>query len=165
MGRRVYPPRENGGLVGAAKKREFPLARAPTARIPAGRRATRGRPPLGLAQRCRIFLDVVEKHAYFRHLAIEELVNEAELLRSRQAIIGEMADVLPEAGVRIRIARTGGDGHGARRKQAEQPWACPAAANLATGARLKITVEHRGRRPTKGRLRRKAIDHRHVFEN
>ena len=76
-----------------------------------------------------------------------------------------MADVLPEAGVRIRIARTGGGRHGARRKQAEQPWACPAAANLAAGARLKITVEHRGRRPTKGRLRRKAIDDRHVFEN
>ena len=108
---------------------------------------------------------MVEKHAYFRHLAIKELVNEAELLRSRQAIIGEMADVLPEAGVRIRIAQTDGGGHGARRKQAEQPWACPAAANLAAGARLKITVEHRGRRPTKGRLRRKAIDHRHVLED
>src|SRR5881296_3038265 len=76
-----------------------------------------------------------------------------------------MADVLPEADVRIRITRTRSDGHGARRKQAEQLRACPPATNLAAGARLKIVVERRGRRRPQGCLRRKAIDHRHVFED
>src|SRR6202171_889545 len=92
-------------------------------------------------------------------------MHEAELLRSRQAVIGEMADVPAKARLWIGIAQTGRAGHGTWRKQTEQLWAGPAAADLAAGPRLKIAVQHRARRPPKRRLRGKAIDHRHVLED
>src|SRR6202158_6376048 len=92
-------------------------------------------------------------------------MDKPELVRSRQAVIGEMADVPAKGRLWIGIAQTGRAGHGTWRKQIEQLWACPAAADLAAGPRLEIAVQHRARRPPKRRLRGKAIDHRHVLED
>src|SRR5258708_31711408 len=40
-----------------------------------------------------------------------------------------------------------------------------AAADLAAPARSKVTAEHRGGRRSDGRLRREAVDHRHILED
>ena len=105
--RQLHHARANRRLVGIARKLEVARTCSLVARDAFERPGDRGHVALGLAQRCGIFLDVVEEHAHFRHLAAHELMDESDFLRSRQAIIGEMADVLPKARVRVRIAQAG----------------------------------------------------------
>ena len=38
---------------------------------------------LGLRERCRVFLQVIEEHAHVRHVPAQDLVDEAELLHRR----------------------------------------------------------------------------------
>src|SRR5207247_6685324 len=125
----------------------------------------RRRLALRLAQRLGIFFDAVEEHAYFCHSPIEHLMHEVELLSCRQAIVGEVADIPPETSARIRIAQAARDRHRTWRERSEQLRACPPAADLAAGTRLKIAVQHRASHRAEWRLGRKTINHRHVFED
>ena len=165
IARQRHHPGPDRRLVGIACKVQVPQAR----RLVVGDLVQRPRDRRSLAhevaQRRGIFLDMVEEHAHFRHLAAHELMDKVELLRRRQAIVGEMTDVAPEGRVRIRILQTGADGHGARRKKAEQLRTCAAGADLATRGRLKIAIEDGCRRRPQRRFRGKAIDDRNVLED
>ncbi|TMH58610.1 MAG: hypothetical protein E6H53_10410 [Betaproteobacteria bacterium] len=125
----------------------------------------RRRPTLRFADRCDIFLDAVEQHPYFRHIPTEKPMDEVELLRRRQAIIGEMADIAPQSSARIGIGQAAGERHRARCERGEQLRARPTAADLAAGTRLKISVQHRARGRPEGRLRRKTVDDGHILED
>ena len=65
---------------------------------------------LAFAQRCNQAFDALEKHADFRHVAAQDAVHETELLRRRQSIIDELADIVPIGRLRIPIAKAAGNG-------------------------------------------------------
>ena len=92
-------------------------------------------------------------------------MDERELLRRQEPVVGERADVLPVRGLRIR-----GD-HATRRHQrvsaelVEEPRAHPARADVAGASRLEVAVQQRAGDRADGRGRGEAVDHRHPGED
>ena len=89
----------------------------------------------------------------------------ASLLRIRGPIVGEAAHVAAEARVRIGIGQAGDGDHRAGPEQLQQRRARAAARDLALRCRLEIALEQRPGGAAERRLRRKAVEHRHVLEH
>jgi hypothetical protein len=67
-------------------------------------------------------------------------MDEVNLLRRRQSIVGELANVPPMGHMRIRIAQTVRDGQRMTGELTEQLSACTATANLCSSGRLKVAA-------------------------
>ncbi len=92
-------------------------------------------------------------------------MQEVEPRRRRRARIPEAADVVAKARTRIAGGQAGHRRHVAGRELREEARAGPAAADLGRTRRLEIAFEQRPCAASKRRLRRKAVEHRHVLEH
>ena len=94
------------GFVGVARELEVTLARRTGRRaIAASAAAASGREPLRRPERGRVALEVIEEHPHFGHVAPQQLVDEGDLLRIREPVVREVADVAAEARVRVASVR------------------------------------------------------------
>ena len=76
-----------------------------------------------------------------------------------------MANVLPIGRLCVGIARARRHGHRNRREQREQLPACAATRHFRDAAPLEVALENRGGGTSERRLRREAVNHRHVLED
>ena len=129
------------------------------------RRGHGRRLPLLRGERADVALDRVEKHPHFGHVPLKNLADECELPCRRQAVVREMARILPIRCQGFLVAHTASHGHGSRREEIEERRADAAAAELGGGARLDIAVENGCRCGSQRGLAGKAVDHRHVLED
>ena len=124
--RQLQHPGAHRNLVGVAREVEVPGTRGIVARDAIERIRDRRRLPLRVAERCRVSFDALQEHANFRRLAPQQTMDEVHLLRRGQPVVGELADVLPMRGQRIRIAQPARNDHRVAGEAAEQ--ACARAA-------------------------------------
>ena len=142
--RKLHHANPNPELVRIPREVEIPRSCDAVAGNCVERAGRRGRLQLDRGKRCNVLLDSVEEHAYLRHVATEEPMDEVELLTSRQSIVGKPANVLPIGRVRIRIVQSARDDHGVARELTKQPGARVAAADFRCSARLKVAAEESG---------------------
>ncbi len=150
-------PRQSAGTVRARRDRgrspRAPAAKAAVCRSLSGQG---GKQPF----------DAVQEHADFGHVPMQETVDEGELRRRRQAVVDELAGLLPE---RARPDRTSTRPPATTIELAAK-WPrsfgfTRPLPSSADGRRIEIAVEkRRGRGPERGE-RGKAVDDGHVREN
>ncbi len=163
--REIDHSRLRGRLVGIARELEVAVARRPVFRDFVESRGSLRRVPRLRRQRRRVALEVVEEHPHLGHVAAQKVVDERELLRDRQPIVGEMADVGAEARMRIDVGEPARHRHAGGREETDELAAHLAGRDFIRGRRLEVALQQRpGGAPERG-LRREAVEHRHVLED
>ena len=155
----------NPGKVGVLGEAKVTLARDLIVRNRVLRLRECRRLAIGVTQRCEQTLDAFQEHAHFRHVAAEQAVDERELVRRRQPIVDELADLAPMRGARIRVGQAADRDHVLRGKVAEEARTRAARADVGNRRRMEVTAEKVRRRGPQRRDRRKAVDDGHVREN
>ena len=108
---------------------------------------------------------MVEEHADLGHIALEQRMDEVELLRGREPVVRKMADVAPVGRIGVGLGQSGRDGHRHGRKQRQKPRARLPGGDVANAAGLQKALEHRSRGAPERRLRREPVDDGHVLED